>query len=59
MAIAAEGIGIAEVRGVVQMIFEQLKNAQYDQLYESLPAASRSKISRERFTDSLQRASGL
>lgn len=49
----------SEVRGVVQTIFEQLKNAQYDQLYESLPAASRSKISRERFTDSLKRASGM
>jgi len=49
----------SEVRGVVQMIFEQLKTEQYDKLYDSLPAASRSKVSRERFVDSLRRASGL
>src|SRR3954462_15208080 len=49
----------SEVRGVVQMIFEQLKSGQYDQLYDSLPNASKSKISRERFVASLQRANGL
>ena len=48
----------AEVRGVVQMIFEQLKSGEYDKLYDSLPAASRSRLSRERFTNMLQRASG-
>lgn len=49
----------AEVRGVVQSIFQQLKEGQYDRLYDSLPAASRSRISRERFSDSLKRASGM
>lgn len=49
----------SEVRGVVQTIFEQLKSGQYDQLYDSLPAASRSKISRERFTDALQKSGGV
>lgn len=48
----------AEVRGVVQMIFEQLKSEQYDQLYDALPAASRSRITRERFTNALRRTSG-
>lgn len=48
----------AEVRGVVQTIFEQLKSEQYDQLYEALPAASRSRITRERFTNALRRTSG-
>jgi hypothetical protein len=48
----------AEVRGVVQTIFEQLKSEQYDQLYEALPAASRSHITRERFTNALRRTSG-
>jgi hypothetical protein len=48
----------AEVRGVVQTIFEQLKSEQYDQLYDTLPAASRSRITRERFTNALRRASG-
>jgi hypothetical protein len=48
----------AEVRGVVQTIFERLKAGQYDQLYDVLPAASKSRISRERFTNALQRTSG-
>lgn len=48
----------SEVRGVVQMIFDQLKAGQYEQLYESLPAASRARISRERFVSLLQRANG-
>lgn len=48
-----------EVRGVVQTIFEQLKAGQYTELYEALPAASRSRISRERFTDMLRRSSGM
>jgi hypothetical protein len=47
-----------EVRNVVQTIFEQLKSEQYDQLYDALPAASRSRISRERFTNALRRTSG-
>jgi hypothetical protein len=48
----------AEVRGVVQTIFERLKAGQYDELYELLPAASRSRMSRERFTNALRRSSG-
>jgi hypothetical protein len=47
-----------EVRGMVQTIFEQLKAGQYGALYDSLPAASRSRVSRERFTSMLQRSSG-
>lgn len=47
-----------EVRGVVQTVFEQLKAGQYTELYEALPLASRSRISRERFTDMLRRSSG-
>jgi phage/plasmid primase-like uncharacterized protein len=48
----------SEVRGVVQASFEQLKSGQYDQLYDSLPAASKSKVSRERFTDALNKSRG-
>ena len=48
----------AEVRTVVQTIFERLKAGQYDELYELLPAASRSRITRERFTNALRRSSG-
>jgi hypothetical protein len=48
----------SEVRSVVQTIFEQLKTGNYGALYDALPAASRSRISRERFTSLLQRSSG-
>ena len=47
-----------EVRGVTQTIFEQLKAGRYGELYDVLPAASRSRISRERFTEMLRRSSG-
>jgi len=49
----------AEVRAVVQTIFEHLKSEQYDELYDTLPAASRSRITRERFTNALRRTSGI
>jgi len=48
-----------EVRGVVQTIFEQLKAGQYSELYDALPAASRTRISRERFATMLRRSSGV
>jgi hypothetical protein len=35
-----------------------LKAGQYDELYELLPAASRSRMTRERFTNALRRSSG-
>lgn len=49
----------AEVRAVVQSIFENLKAGRYDALYDTLPAASRSRITRERFTNALSRANGF
>jgi hypothetical protein len=45
----------AEVRGVVQGVFEHLKAGEYDALYDLLPSASRGRITRERFTSGLQR----
>lgn len=48
-----------EVRGVVQRTFEQLKAGQYSELYDALPAASRSRVTRERFIDLLRRSSGM
>lgn len=47
-----------EVRAVVQTVFEQLKAGRYGELYDTLPAASRSRISRERFTEMLRRSGG-
>jgi hypothetical protein len=44
----------AEVRNVVRRVFDQLKSRQYDSLYETLPASSRARISRERFTRALK-----
>jgi hypothetical protein len=45
----------AEVRAVVQRVFEQLKAGRYAELYDLLPANSRARISRERFTGALKR----
>jgi hypothetical protein len=45
----------AEVRAVVQRIFQQLKAGDYDALYETLPSAQQQRISRERFTQALSR----
>jgi hypothetical protein len=47
-----------EVRGVAQTVFEQLKTGRYAELYDVLPSASRSRISRERFAETLRRSSG-
>jgi hypothetical protein len=49
----------AEVRSAVQSVFEQLKSHNYSALYDSLPASSRTRMSRERFVGALQRAQGF
>jgi hypothetical protein len=49
----------AEVRGVVQSVFEQLRSGQYGDLYDLLPNASRARISRERFMNMLQRTRNM
>lgn len=48
-----------EVRAAVNRIFEQLKTGKYETLYEALPSASRSRVSRERFVAGLQRSRNL
>ena len=48
-----------EVRGTVQRVFQQLKSKDYGSLYDVLPAASRARITRERFTAALQRAQNI
>jgi len=45
----------SDVRAAVQRIFDQLKNGEYESLYDSLPASARSRISRERLVQGLQR----
>jgi hypothetical protein len=44
----------SEVRGAVQRIFDQLKDGQYEALYDSLPSSTRSRMSRDRFVKGLQ-----
>ena len=46
----------SEVRAAVQHIFDQLKNGQYEALYDALPASARTRISRERLVQGLQRS---
>ena len=45
-----------DVRATVQNVFEQLKSRNYGALYDSLPGASRNRMSRDRFVSALQRA---
>src|SRR6266550_5062833 len=46
----------SDVRAAVQHIFDQLKNGQYEALYDALPASARTRISRERLVQCLQRS---
>lgn len=48
-----------EVRDTVQRIFQQLKAREYSSLYDSLPSASQTRISRQRFTNALRRAQNM
>jgi hypothetical protein len=44
-----------EVRATVERVFQNLKDKNYEALYDTLPAGSRSRITRERFASSLRR----
>jgi hypothetical protein len=45
-----------DVRGIVQRVFQQLQSRDYGEVYDSLPSATRSRMSRERFVNALRRA---
>ena len=49
----------SDVRGAVQRIFDQLKAAKYEELYDSLPSSSRTRLSRDQLVKGLQRTSNL
>jgi hypothetical protein len=49
----------AEVRSTVQQVFQQLKSHDYNSLYDWLPSSSRTRMSRERFANSLKRAQDM
>lgn len=48
-----------DVRGTVQRVFQQLKSGDYGALYDSLPVATRTRMSRARFTGALKRAQDM
>ena len=45
----------SDVRAAVQRIFDQLKNGEYSSLYDALPSSARSRTTRERLAQGLQR----
>lgn len=49
----------SEVRNMVNQIFEQLKSHDYSSLYDVLPGSARTRMSRDRFVNALQRAQGI
>jgi hypothetical protein len=46
----------ADVRGVVQKVFQQLQSHDYGSVYDSLPSATRNRMSRDRFINALKRS---
>ena len=56
---AARASDQAEVRSTVQHVFDQLKSHDYGSLYDLLPSSSRARMSRDRFTNALQRAQDI
>ncbi len=59
MPLSVNAADDADVRSTVQRVFQQLKSRDYSALYDSLPAASQSRMSRERFSGALQRAQDI
>lgn len=49
----------AQVRGVLDKAFRQLRAGEYDALYDVLPTVSRRQISRARFVGALERTRGM
>ena len=46
----------SDVRAIVQQVFQQLQSRDYGAVYDSLPSASRNRMSRDRFISALKRA---
>lgn len=49
----------SDVRDTVNRVFEHLKSRDYSSLYDTLPNSSRSRMSRDRFVNALQRAQDI
>lgn len=56
---AARASDESEVRSTVQRVFDQLKTRDYSSLYDVLPSSARNRMSRDRFTNALQRAQDM
>lgn len=52
----ARASDVDDVRGVVQQVFQQLQSRDYGSIYDSLPSATRTRMSRDRFINALKRA---
>lgn len=48
-----------DVRATVQRVFQQLKSRDYGSVYDSLPASSRTRMTRARFVSALGRAQNM
>jgi hypothetical protein len=57
--VSAHASDESEVRETVNRVFENLKSRDYGSLYDALPNSSRSRMSRDRFVNSLQRAQDI
>src|SRR3954469_13289057 len=53
--LSARGDDATDVRKTVRRVFGQMKSHQYDALYDSLSESSRKRISRQRFTSSMEK----
>ena len=59
VTVAATPSDETDVRSTIQRVFDQLKSGEYGTLYDNLPSSSRSRISKDRFVNGLQRTSNL
>jgi hypothetical protein len=56
LAVSVQASDETDVRGTVQQVFQQLKTKDYNSLYEFLPESTRSRMSKQRFSDALRRS---
>jgi len=52
----ANGSDESDVRTVVQQVFQQLQSRDFGSVYDSLPSATRTRTSRDRFINALKRS---
>lgn len=57
-AVVVRASAESDVRDVVQQTFQQLQTRNFGEVYDSLPASTRSRMTRARFVSALERAQG-